>query len=60
MAVGAFDVTGWIDWIFRRVMYARCIQDRVGAELVEFGLDVFRGDRATMADVAVFFLVRPI
>src|ERR1051325_9470767 len=57
VAVCALDVTRRIDRVFERVVDAARVRHRVHAEFVELGRDVFRGDGAAVAGVAILFLV---
>ena len=60
MAIRAFDVARRIDGVFRRVVYASCVEDRMGTEFVELGLYVFGGNRSGVAGEAVHLLVGEI
>jgi hypothetical protein len=57
VAIGAFDMTRRVDGILGWIMNPGGVQDRMGAELVEFGLDVFGSDVAAMARKAVFLFI---
>ncbi len=57
MAIHTLDVTGRVDDVFGRVMDTAGGEDGMGTGLVKLRLDVFGGNVAAVARVAVLFFV---